>query len=232
MRTTKKLALAAALLASAAFGPATVLASQDDNDRDRGRQEDSNRPDRPDRPDRGDQGNQPDMGDRGRGGNDNDNNRSGNDRGNDRGDHNMNRGAGKGPPANFRGQRPERTFRGAPPNFHGATSPRAGMSAGANARGSFRGHTSYDQFSSSDRAAWRHGSWRHTRHNGKWGWWWYVGGVWFFYDAPIYPFPTFIGYYYDEYPYDYYWYWCDDPPGYYPYVRECYYDWVPVPPYY
>ena len=219
MRTLHKIGLAAALLASAAIGPATVFASQNDES-NRPRQE---RPDRPASPDRGnqpDRGAQPDMGNPGGGG----------DRG-DRGQ-NMNRGGGNGPPANFRGQRPERSFRSAPPGFRGTTSPRAQMRAGrAQGQATFHGR-SFNQFTRSDRAAWRHGGWRHTRHNGHFGWWWNVGGLWFFYPQPIYPFPTSIGFYYDDYPNDYYWYWCDDPPGYYPYVQECYYDWVPVPPQY
>jgi hypothetical protein len=41
------------------------------------------------------------------------------------------------------------------------------------------------------RLAWEGGRWRHEMHNGRMGWWWDVGGVWYFYpqiDGP----PTYI----------------------------------------
>jgi len=54
--------------------------------------------------------------------------------------------------------------------------------------------------------------------------------------APVYPYPAYIGSvnYYDynsEYgaP-DYYWYYCSDPEGYYPYITNCNVAWEPVPP--
>lgn len=88
------------------------------------------------------------------------------------------------------------------------------------------------------RTAWQHGGWHHAWHNGHWGWWWVVGSGWFFYPEPIYPYPEYIGtdYYYDYYnefgaP-GYYWYYCEDPQGYYPYVQQCNGPWEPVPPTY
>lgn len=61
------------------------------------------------------------------------------------------------------------------------------------------------------------------------GWWWIVGPSWYFYPAPVYPFPD---------PYTpptvvvqtvpasgpHYWY-CTNPQGYYPYVPLCYDAW-------
>jgi hypothetical protein len=124
---------------------------------------------------------------------------------------------------------PPHGFRGVPNNYRGGR----GLAAGGNsarAGRTFHGH-GYNQMSSQERRSWAHGTWRHARHDGRFGWWWYVDGFWFFYSEPIYPFPTYIGYDYDdEYAPDYYWYWCDDPPGYYPYVQECYDEWVPVAP--
>ena len=35
------------------------------------------------------------------------------------------------------------------------------------------------------RLAWRNGHWRHTARNGRLGWWWDVGGVWYFYPDSI-----------------------------------------------
>src|SRR5689334_6763878 len=36
---------------------------------------------------------------------------------------------------------------------------------------------------------WRHGTWWHGRRHGQAGWWWIVGDVWYYYPAPIYPYP-------------------------------------------
>lgn len=40
--------------------------------------------------------------------------------------------------------------------------------------------------------AWDRGVWRHEVHNGRYGWWWDVGGAWYFYDRPYEGPPTFI----------------------------------------
>jgi hypothetical protein len=87
-----------------------------------------------------------------------------------------------------------------------------------------------------ERVAWHHGGWRHAWHHGHSGWWWVVGGAWFFYPEPIYPYPEYIGSE-DYYDYDgtygtpdYYWYYCEDPPGYYPYIQYCNRAWEAVPP--
>jgi hypothetical protein len=40
--------------------------------------------------------------------------------------------------------------------------------------------------------AWDRGVWRQEWHNGRYGWWWDVGGAWYFYEQPIYPYPTVI----------------------------------------
>ena len=60
------------------------------------------------------------------------------------------------------------------------------------------------------------------------------GGPLSFYPEPIYPYPDF---YYDMPPPLYeapqvpgYWYYCDNPPGYYPYVAECRRPWNTVAP--
>jgi len=101
--------------------------------------------------------------------------------------------------------------------------------------GQFNGH-SYRRFTPVERDQWRGGQWRHERHNGYLGWWWVVAGEWFFYPAPIYPYPMYVGpdYYYDYYQYypepSYYWYWCDDPEGYYPEVQTCNVPWQTLPP--
>jgi hypothetical protein len=138
---------------------------------------------------------------------------------------------------------PPHGFRSAPRDFRGPL-PQAGVRPGApryelgrpgHDLGVFNNHR-FSQFNGGDRESWRGGAWRHERHNGHLGWWWVIGDLWFFYPAPIYPYPTYIGpdYWYDyygNYPSPpYYWYYCEDPPGYYPQVQHCNVDWEPVPP--
>ena len=40
--------------------------------------------------------------------------------------------------------------------------------------------------------AWEGGRWRHEMHNGRNGWWWDVGGVWYFYPQPMDGPPTYV----------------------------------------
>lgn len=87
------------------------------------------------------------------------------------------------------------------------------------------------RFREHDIGVWHGGRWFHGPHGGRRGWWWIAGGGWYFYPAPIYPYPD---------PYlpplieaplaSGYWYYCDDPPGYYPYVAECRIPWHAVAP--
>ena len=92
-------------------------------------------------------------------------------------------------------------------------------------------------FGDADLHRWRGGHWAHTRHGGRLGWWWVVGGVWYFYPAPIYPYPD---------PYvppvvvtpeppaaqapPQYWYYCPSRKSYYPYVTSCPEGWMQVVP--
>jgi hypothetical protein len=104
----------------------------------------------------------------------------------------------------------------------------------------FGGHD-YAHFSVSDRTAWRGGRWWHGPWRGRNGWWWLAGGAWYFYDAPVYPYPGYVSDYYvdDDYYGDqdygtpgaspYSWYYCQNPPGYYPYIQTCNGPWQPVP---
>ncbi len=86
-------------------------------------------------------------------------------------------------------------------------------------------------FGEHDLARWRGGQWWHGMHGGRPGWWWIVGGMWYFYPAPVYPFPN---------PYlppmvappppgQVVYYYCGNPPGYYPYVPACPMPWQMVP---
>jgi len=92
-------------------------------------------------------------------------------------------------------------------------------------------------FNDHDRALWRGGAWHHEYHNGRLGYWWFAGGAWYFYDQPVYPYPVVVSdtYYVDPVvveapppppqalapPPPGYWYYCDNPPGYYPYIGSC-----------
>ncbi|MGN6669701.1 MAG: hypothetical protein ACTHKH_22430, partial [Trinickia sp.] len=70
-------------------------------------------------------------------------------------------------------------------------------------------------------------------HRGRYGWWWVVGGLWYFYPQPVYPYPDpFI-------PGDValgsdgaaqYWYYCMSAGQYYPYVTYCPEGWQAVIP--
>ena len=42
------------------------------------------------------------------------------------------------------------------------------------------------------RLAWEGGRWRHEMHNGRFGYWWDVGGVWYFYPQPMDGPPTYV----------------------------------------
>lgn len=92
-------------------------------------------------------------------------------------------------------------------------------------------------FHERDFPVWHGGQWFHGNHDGRAGWWWIVGGSWYFYPAPVYPYP-------DPYvppvvvpvqpapapvPTANYWYYCSNPAGYYPYVPSCATNWTPVP---
>jgi hypothetical protein len=99
------------------------------------------------------------------------------------------------------------------------------------------------RFHHRDVAVWRAGYWHRGWHDGRRGWWWVAGGTWYYYPAPIYPYP-------DPYapptivvrqappppapvvqgpPPTQFWYYCDRPAGYYPYVPTCPTAWHEVP---
>ncbi|HEY1961690.1 MAG TPA: hypothetical protein VGG69_04670 [Rhizomicrobium sp.] len=123
---------------------------------------------------------------------------------------------------NFRGDR----FRRVPPGFHGHVAIRVNP---------FRGHLGWhvNRFTPRERAMWTHGRWWHGRWHNRLGWWWWANGGWFFYDAPVYPYPDYVSETYYDVPgadYSAYWYYCRDPEGYYPYVQRCNGEWQPVAP--
>lgn len=86
---------------------------------------------------------------------------------------------------------------------------------------------------------WRGGHWYHGHHDGRLGWWWVAGALWYLYPRPIYPYPA--PYVPPEVfvappvrtaptpPPDAYWYYCEPRRAYYPYVRNCPVPWRVVP---
>jgi hypothetical protein len=100
-------------------------------------------------------------------------------------------------------------------------------------------HGDITRFHEHDWALWRDGRWAHERHDGRLGWWWVVGGTWYFYPWPVYPYPS--PWYpppieitapqtHDPLPPPTpYWYYCAASKSYYPYARTCPGGWKQVP---
>jgi hypothetical protein len=99
--------------------------------------------------------------------------------------------------------------------------------------------------------AWRGGHWVQGWHGPRYGWWWTVGSSWYLYPRPVYPYPAYLpppvasaDEFYPNDVRDYgqgyqrgpdgnpqrpeYWYFCQNPEGYYPYVQDCA-DWQQEP---
>jgi hypothetical protein len=95
------------------------------------------------------------------------------------------------------------------------------------------------RFHEHDRNVWRGGHWSHSRHDGRLGWWWGAGGLWYWYPAPVYPYPdpwvpplALSGPVESVVPVSppaQYWYFCEASRTYYPYVATCLGGWKPVP---
>lgn len=128
----------------------------------------------------------------------------------------------------------------------------AGLPLGAFAQHRDRGwHGDIRHFERRDLHHWRSGHWHHGAHSGRTGWWWVIGGTWYFYPQPVYPFP-------DPYrppvvvveqapvvvqvpapapvqpapapqPAQQLWYYCEPAKAYYPYVATCPSGWQTVP---
>jgi hypothetical protein len=89
------------------------------------------------------------------------------------------------------------------------------------------------RFHEHDLDIWRGGHWIHSRHQGRFAWWWVAGGVWYAYQTQIFPYPD---------PYmppvavsppnqpapNQFWYYCSQPQGYYPYTPQCQVSWQKV----
>ena len=93
-----------------------------------------------------------------------------------------------------------------------------------------------------ERAAWVRGRWHHGCRNRICGWWWFTGDYWYWYAAPMYPYPDYISPEEAE-PSDEEtpteatppqdlsgdtFYYCADPSGYYPQIPICNVPWEAV----
>lgn len=86
---------------------------------------------------------------------------------------------------------------------------------------------------------WREGHWYHGDHSGHLGWWWIAGSMWYFYPAPVYPYPSpYVPPVVVEQqpaavtavpPPATVWYYCNSSRNYYPYVSVCPEGWQAVP---
>lgn len=73
---------------------------------------------------------------------------------------------------------------------------------------------------------WHSGRWVHEWWDGRFGWWWVVGGARYFYPAPVYPYPSAVlppGVAVVPAPQTAYY--CASPAGYYPAVTQCLAPW-------
>jgi len=76
---------------------------------------------------------------------------------------------------------------------------------------------------------WNHGHWAHDWWDGRYGWWWVVGGVRYLYAQPVYPYPSAVvppGMVATPAPQTAYY--CANPAGYYPQVAQCFAPWQMV----
>lgn len=96
----------------------------------------------------------------------------------------------------------------------------------------------YHSFSPHERRLWHRGRWTQEWHDGRFAWWWVAGGWWYLYPDPVYPYPRYVppAVIVEQAPPQptglppaQFWYFCDDPQGYYPYVASCAGPWRPVP---
>lgn len=104
----------------------------------------------------------------------------------------------------------------------------------------FRGHD-VRRFDEHELRHWRGGFWRNSCYGGRCGWWWASSGQWYFYDRPVYPYPLLVSGIVVAAPVvvappmvmpaqpapliarpaPRHWYYCDNPPGYFPVVQSC-----------
>lgn len=112
----------------------------------------------------------------------------------------------------------------------------------------------YGHWNEHEREIWRGGIWRQEEYMGRVGYWWIAGGQRYFFENPVYPYPTVVPVIAYELPIAapepvivqqpvvierpaprfqpqtaQSWYYCDNPPGYAPYITSCASGWRAVP---
>ena len=104
-------------------------------------------------------------------------------------------GGPKGPPnkSAVQAAKPAKAVPGHPPGPGGASPQNAGgvPQGGRMARGAPSARV-YGGNPYRGRVAWEGGRWHHEMHNGRDGWWWDVGGVWYFYPQQMDGPPSYI----------------------------------------
>jgi hypothetical protein len=93
----------------------------------------------------------------------------------------------------------------------------------------FEAHGGSQHFEAHGRGVWDGGHWHHGPHDGHDGWWWVVGPSWYYYPAPIYPYPDLYGPPVIAPPSSAFWFYCPSAGAYYPYVDVCPGGWIQVP---
>lgn len=85
-------------------------------------------------------------------------------------------------------------------------------------------------FSTDERNLWQSGRWVHDWHDGHLAWWWTVGGFWYLYPQPAFPYPRYVATFAvtgnqppapEGLSSAQSWFYCDRPSGYTPYVSSC-----------
>jgi hypothetical protein len=160
-------------------------------------------------------------------------------------DHPQGHTGGPAAPAQSAAPAPGRPSEHSPGGTRGPGHPGEEHREIAHERHEFHEHDVH-RFNHEELALWRGGGWHQEWHNGRFGWWWLAGGVWYFYERPVYPYPLVIAEttYVEPVvappvvvpampapapaavapagpPPQQFWYYCDNPPGYYPYVATC-----------
>jgi hypothetical protein len=122
--------------------------------------------------------------------------------------------------------------------------------AGMERHGAMREHYEFHgrdvhHFDHAELGRWRGGRWNNSCYTGRCGWWWFSSGQWYFYEKPIYPYPLAVSEVVFLEPVEavavapvtvapvmqappppvpaapQFWYYCDNPAGYYPSVPTC-----------
>ena len=92
---------------------------------------------------------------------------------------------------------PQGQGKAAAPAARPAMAPRQGQVRGPQGQGAHVAHGNFPARNFGGHAyhghlAWEGGRWRHEMHNGRLGWWWDVGGAWYFYPQPMEGPPAYV----------------------------------------